>query len=186
MSETKRELFSEEAIERVLSPERLDGYLQVVRPSAWIAVVALALFVAGALIWGLTGSISQTLSATGLVHKDGSIVGYIPVEQMPSTSLVGREARVTTAGGTVLEGTVAEVSAHPLSQEEVAGEQTDAWMAYLLATSPFEYRVTIDATSGGNGVTSGGEAGTVATEADTIAEVAIVTREDKLISFLFN
>jgi hypothetical protein len=179
MAETKRELFSEEAIERVLSPERLDGYLRVVRPSAWIAVAALVVFVVGALIWGLTGSFSQTLSATGLVHKDGSIVSYIPVEQMPSDALVGRTARVTTAGGTILEGTVTEVSAHPLSQEEVAGEQTDAWMAYLLATSPFEYRVTIDGASGG-------AAGIAAAEADTIAEVTIVTREERLISFLFN
>ncbi|MDR1014664.1 MAG: hypothetical protein LBL86_06770 [Coriobacteriales bacterium] len=181
MAETKRELFSEEAIERVLSPERLDGYLRVVRPSAWIAVAALVVFVAGALIWGFTGSFSQTLSATGLVHEDGSVVSYIPVEQMPSTPLVGCDARVAMPDGTVLEGTVAEVGARPLSQEEVADEQADAWMAYLLATSPFGYRVTIDAAPGGVAA-DGAPTGT----GDTVAEVTIVTREEKLISFLLN
>jgi hypothetical protein len=179
MAEIKRELFSEEAIERVLSPERLDGYLRVVRPSAWIAVAALVVFVTGALIWGFTGSFSQTLSATGLVHEDGSVVSYIPVEQMPSTPLVGCEAHVATPDGMVLEGTVAEVSARPLSQEEVADEQTDAWVAYLLATSPFGYRVTIDAVSGG---AADAPIGT----GDTVAEVTIVTREERLITFLFN
>jgi hypothetical protein len=39
-AEAKRELFSEEAVERALAPERLDGYLRVVRPSAWVAVLA--------------------------------------------------------------------------------------------------------------------------------------------------
>jgi hypothetical protein len=120
---------------------------------------------------------------------------------MPTTPLVGCEARVATTDGTVLEGRVTEVSAHPLSQEEIAGEQTDAWMAYLLATSPFGYRVTIDDASGDAtdtptgtavGDTTTAQADSTATgdtttaAADTIAEVTIVTSEERLISFLFN
>ncbi|MDR1421257.1 MAG: hypothetical protein LBI64_00125 [Coriobacteriales bacterium] len=172
-AETKRELFSEEAIERVLTPERLDGYLRVVRPSAWIAVLALTLLVAGALIWAATGSFPHILSAKGIVGADGGIVSYLPVEEMPSDTLVGCDVRMTTADGTVFEGVVSAVSTQPLSQQEVTDDMPDTWTAYLLAPSPWEYRITIDSVAD----TPPGDAG-------ALVDATIVVREERLLSFL--
>ncbi|MDR3137002.1 MAG: hypothetical protein LBU07_06330 [Coriobacteriales bacterium] len=204
MAEAKRELFSEEAIERVFSPEKLDGYLKVVQPNAWIAVLALALFVVGATVWGFAGTYSQTVLAKGLVHADGTAVGYLPVEDMPPDTLAGCAVRVALPDGVILEGVVAEVSASPLSQAEVSNEQPDAYTAYVLATSPYEYRVTIDvalpgamagteATGAASAATSTSAVGvpvtsasdTAATGAGVLADFTIVVREERLISLLF-
>jgi hypothetical protein len=171
--ETKRELFSEEAIERVLTPERLDGYLRVVRPSAWIAVLALTLFATGALIWAVVGTFPHSLSAKGIIGTDGVIVSYLPVEEMPSDTLTGCDVRMVTADGTVFEGAVSAVSAQPLSQQEVTDDMPDTWTAYLLAPSPWEYRITIDSVAG---APPGG--------VGALVDATIVVREERLLSFL--
>jgi HlyD family secretion protein len=171
----KRELFSEEALEQAFTPEGLDSYLKVVRPKAWIAVLALVFVVAGALIWGFTGELPRVLPAQGIIGADGDIVSYLPVESMPAGALVGCKVNVTTVGGDALQGTVSTVSEYPLSQEEIVKELPNAWTAHILATSNYAYRVVADATEA-----------PPAQSAGTIARLSIVVSEEKPIEFLLN
>ena len=53
---TKSGIFREKSMERVSSPEVLDDYVRVTTPSVWIVLIALAVLLAGALVWLTIGS----------------------------------------------------------------------------------------------------------------------------------
>ena len=55
--------------ERITSPERLDGYLRVIRPSMWVALVGVLFAVAAVFIWAFLGKSSITISQTGFVSE---------------------------------------------------------------------------------------------------------------------
>ena len=46
-----KQVFRKSVMDRLSSPEELNDYLQVTRPSVWIALVAVILILAGALFW---------------------------------------------------------------------------------------------------------------------------------------
>ncbi|MDR1088662.1 MAG: hypothetical protein LBL23_05270 [Coriobacteriales bacterium] len=184
-SETKRQLFSEEALERAFAPEQLNGYLKVVRPSAWIAVLALVVFVVGALLWVVFGSYPQILSVKSCLYSENSVISYIPVDEMPVTSLVNCEARITVSDGSIYEGRVTRVSSTPLSQEAIADSLPDAWTAHLLDTSPFAWEVEIEAVAEvAPGSEISGDLEVPGEDGIIIADVTIVSHEERIISIL--
>jgi len=50
-------VFRKKSLERISSPEQLNDYIRVSTPSLWIALIATLLLLAGAIIWGILGSI---------------------------------------------------------------------------------------------------------------------------------
>lgn len=51
------EIFRKESIDRVNSPEQLNDYIRCVRPSVWVALGAIAVLLAGVIVWGVFGQI---------------------------------------------------------------------------------------------------------------------------------
>ena len=49
-------IFREKSLKKVSSPEQMDEYIRVTTPSVWIALIALALLLAGFLIWSIFGT----------------------------------------------------------------------------------------------------------------------------------
>ena len=49
-------IFREKSLKKVSSPEQIDEYVRVITPSVWIALAALALLLAGFLIWSIFGT----------------------------------------------------------------------------------------------------------------------------------
>ena len=49
-------IFREKSLERVSSPEQMDEYIRVTTPSVWVALIALAVLLAGFLIWSIFGT----------------------------------------------------------------------------------------------------------------------------------
>ncbi len=52
-----RQIFRENSIERVTSPEQLDDYIKVTTPSVWLILAATVILLAGIFIWGIFGKI---------------------------------------------------------------------------------------------------------------------------------
>jgi len=67
----ERSPFRKEALDRLSSPERLDRLVTVTRPSAWIALVALALLSAAALVWAFLGAVTTSVSGEGILLNSG-------------------------------------------------------------------------------------------------------------------
>lgn len=60
-------VFRKTALERLSSPERLDGMLKLTNPMSWIGIATAALLVAGVVIWSFVGRIPSTVDSYGVL-----------------------------------------------------------------------------------------------------------------------
>ena len=67
----KRSIFRKSALDRIASLDQLDQTMTVVKPSSVLALISVAVIVVVALMWGIFGSVPDTVSGTGvLVNSD--------------------------------------------------------------------------------------------------------------------
>ena len=170
----KKRLFREEQLERITSPERLDRYIRVADPGAWIVLAALLFLAAGVLVWGFTGTISKTIEIPGIVEEDGQISCYLPAE----TEVDGLEgcrtaiSRIGEKGVSRYSGRLRSVSAYPYSREEAAAFLVGDWLQDRLIRWDYVYQVTITPEE------------TIDLQAQTMADLVIVTSEVKPVQFI--
>jgi len=85
----KSQLFREKSLEGIESPEALNDYLRVTTPGVWIILLAMLIFLAGALVWGIFGHIRST--STAAVVADGSgVVCLVPEEALDGALETGK------------------------------------------------------------------------------------------------
>ncbi len=121
------QIFREKSLERAASPDRLDDYIKVSNPSAWIILAVIVLLIGGAGIWACFGHLSDTQA--GVLVVDGSTsVCYVAQEGAGNLS-DGDEVEV--AG---ISGSVASVSSEPVpytalpaEAQRLAGGDAQAW-----------------------------------------------------------
>ena len=63
----KPTVFRKKSLERIQSPEQLNDYLCVTNPSVWVLLTAVALILAGALLWGSFVYIDSFVTGVGEV-----------------------------------------------------------------------------------------------------------------------
>ncbi|WP_088241189.1 NHLP bacteriocin system secretion protein [Calothrix rhizosoleniae] len=67
MPEKKSRIFRQQALNRLSSPERLDTLMQVVSPTDWLPLAALACFGILGVIWSIFGNIPITVTGKGVL-----------------------------------------------------------------------------------------------------------------------
>lgn len=169
----KKSIFGEDQLERVISPERLDRYIRVADPGAWILLAALLFLAAGVLVWGFTGTISRTVEVQGMIEENGQISCYLPAET-DVDGLEGCRAAISRVGekGASASGQVTAVSSYPFSREETSAFFVSDWLQERLVSSDYVYRVTITPRERTD------------LQAGTMANVVIVTSEVKPVQFI--
>ena len=65
-------IFRKKSLEKISSPEQMDEYIRVITPSVWIALIALAVLLAGFLIWSIFGTM-------GVHDENGSVQDIHPI-----------------------------------------------------------------------------------------------------------
>lgn len=68
-----RQIFRQEALERLASPEQLDQLMPVASPRAWIALVAAGLLLAAAIGWSFLGTLRTTIEGRGVLMRPGGL-----------------------------------------------------------------------------------------------------------------
>ncbi|MDR3264792.1 MAG: biotin/lipoyl-binding protein [Synergistaceae bacterium] len=63
----KKELFSEEALSRLRSPEQLDSLLRITQPVTWMALLALCALSASIVLWSVYGVLSVSVAGVGMI-----------------------------------------------------------------------------------------------------------------------
>jgi hypothetical protein len=169
----KKNIFRQESLDRISSPEQLDEYIKVASPGIWLVLTALFVLLASVSVWGFTGTLPKTLTVNGIMEDNGKVVCFIDANAL-SKDIKGCKAQVVPAGNAAYDGLVSDVSLNPYSAREIAAGYESDWVAQSLVTSGYSYAVTIEL-SGGPVYTGG-----------VIARVTIITEEIKPVSYLFN
>ena len=53
----EKSIFRDKSLERISTPEQLNDYIKVTKPSIWVVLIATILLIAGALVWAIFGKI---------------------------------------------------------------------------------------------------------------------------------
>lgn len=69
-------IFRAKSLERIKSPESLNDYVRVLNPGVWLLLGAVAVLLAGALVWSVFGRIENVVP-TSVSVEDGEVVCYI-------------------------------------------------------------------------------------------------------------
>ena len=69
----EKSLFRKSALERLSSPEQLDTLMQVTSPIGWSALIAMAVLLFVALLWGIFGNVPTKVMGQGILIRGGSV-----------------------------------------------------------------------------------------------------------------
>ena len=69
-----REIFNEEALSRLRSPEELDSAITVIQPVAWMALFTLCFLVASIVVWSIFGVMSVSVRGVGMILDPAGVV----------------------------------------------------------------------------------------------------------------
>ena len=58
-------IFRQKSLERISSPEEIDNYIRVTRPSLWLALGVIILLLAALILWSVTARIEATMVVDG-------------------------------------------------------------------------------------------------------------------------
>jgi HlyD family secretion protein len=109
----KSPVFRKVSLERLSSPEQLDQLMFVTDSRGWIILLAFAIVLLTAVVWGILGSVPQNVSGMGILVKSGGVAEVIALAG-------GRIADVAvSAGDVVSEGQVVARISQPELEEQL-------------------------------------------------------------------
>ncbi|MFJ9852189.1 HlyD family efflux transporter periplasmic adaptor subunit [Streptomyces sp. NPDC101150] len=95
--------FRQQALSKLQSPEEIDLPVRFARPQGWLVLIITVAVLIGASIWAVTGTVSSTLNAPGiLTHGQGSYILQSPVAGQV-TAVLAEEGKRVAANTPVLK-----------------------------------------------------------------------------------
>ncbi len=131
-------IFRQASLDRISSPEQLNDYIKVSKPSVWILLAAMLTLLLALFAWGIWGSLPTTVTVTGEA-KGGEIVCYLSGEDASKVT-IGMPVSVGNAAGAVTQ-----VSEVPLSYAEAAAQYESDYTIHALSLSDWNTRVVVSA-----------------------------------------
>ncbi|MEG1947753.1 MAG: hypothetical protein RR139_11715 [Lachnospiraceae bacterium] len=113
-------IFRKASLDRVSSPEQLNDYIKVSRPSVWLILTAIILLLVGACIWGVFGTLTTTCDTIAVV-QGGKAVCYV-TPSVAQDIAVGMELKASSS-----IGHITSVAAAPM---EITAD-FDTYVLYL-------------------------------------------------------
>lgn len=114
-------IFRKSSLDRVSSPEQLNEYIKVSRPSVWLILGAVIILLIGVCVWGVFGTLTSTKHGVMVVQGNKADC-YVSVEEAKVIT-PGMEVKVVSS-----VGTITAVASAPM-------EITDDFDAYALYLS---------------------------------------------------
>jgi len=72
----KRNIFRDEALEELSSPERLDKLIKVIGPMTWVPLITLGSLIGVGLVWSIWGRIPITVRGKGILVQPRRVVSF--------------------------------------------------------------------------------------------------------------
>ena len=87
-AEEKKSIFRKKSLDRISSPEELDGYLAVTGPGVWLPLITAVFLLIGCLVWMTFGQIETTLGVAVAATDQGTVC-YVPYHHADSVKNSG-------------------------------------------------------------------------------------------------
>lgn len=159
-------IYRKASLDKISSPEQLNDYIKVSNPGIWIVLAAAFILLAAAVVWSATGSLTASVSASGIADA-GKLICYLSPEEAAE---IKAGMKVNIEDGT---GKVESVADTPLSANEISDAVGNDYIVNELSLSRWNFKVTISTD--------------INLANDKIYnKVSIITDEMRPIDFLFN
>jgi hypothetical protein len=80
----ENKIFRKSTLDRISSPEQLNETMKVAGPGVWCMLAGLAVTFAAFIVWGLLGSIPETVDISGTVlsvdENPAAVYCYLPID----------------------------------------------------------------------------------------------------------
>lgn len=140
MAETGGSIFNNRAVERLRSPDDLEKYVRITSPSVWVFLGACIALLAGLLVWGIFGSVSTSVSSTGVV-VDGQAMCFLDAGDVAKV----HEGDIVNIGGELME--VKSVAPIPASRDEANQILSNDYLVHALLQGDWAYQVIFEGDS---------------------------------------
>ena len=127
-------IFNKKASEKLRSPDDLDKYVRVTNPSVWVVLAACVVLLAGLLAWGLLGTVSTSVSTTGVCVK-GQAMCFLTADEAAKVN----EGDAANVGGERM--TVSTISDVPISRDEAKNLLSSDYLVSSLIDGDWAYVV---------------------------------------------
>ncbi len=87
------QIFRKKSLERIESPESLNDYVKVTRPSVWLLLAAIIVLFVGAFLWATFGHIDTTVPSTATITGGVMNLTVTDKEKLPN-GYNGQDARL--------------------------------------------------------------------------------------------
>ncbi len=96
-------IFRQAVIDRLASPEQLDSLMKVTNPQGWLALLACAVLVGTALVWGVVGRVPTKVEASGILLYSGGLADIVALGQGQISALEVEVGDMLTKGQVIAE-----------------------------------------------------------------------------------
>jgi hypothetical protein len=107
----EQNLYRKESMEKVTSPDQLNDYIRVAKPSVWILLAAVIILLSGIVCWSIFGHITTSVRGACSVGSDSAAYLYVSPDDA-SKLKTGMDVSVTVQGQTV-KAKISTIDADP-------------------------------------------------------------------------
>ena len=98
MTSQKNQLFSQEALDKLRSPERLDTMLPITTPISWMGLIAVLVLLFSVVLWSIYGSFTVKADGMGLIMDSAGVMNVSHIATGKISSLYVRPGMVIKKG----------------------------------------------------------------------------------------
>ena len=98
MTPQKSQLFSQEALDKLRSPEKLDTMLPITTPISWMGLIAVLVLLFSVVLWSIYGSFTVKADGMGLIMDSAGVMNVSHIASGKISSLYVRPGMVVKKG----------------------------------------------------------------------------------------
>ena len=112
----QKQVYLKEALQRISSPEQLNGYIRTSGTAVWFVLGAVLLLLLGIVFWGFTGSFEITLETGGGTYN-GISACFLDASERNSVE-PGMSVRYRSPNGSTCTGIISSIDSTPMDYAE--------------------------------------------------------------------
>lgn len=191
MRQQNNQIFSQEALDKLRSPEKLDTMLPITTPLNWMALIAILVLLFSVLLWSIYGAFTVTADGMGLIMDSAGIMNISHVANGKIDKLFVRQGMTVKRGDLIAHMEQAEQSADTRMAQygmNLSSSDRDAMArAYQFDAKRYQQDVAEDIFSDFDGIIDEVmvDVGTMISAGTPICSVRLTQNRDDLTGLLY-